>query len=86
MAGEQKLEKPILEKTAAVINAVEKIATPENQIETTSSIREKKNEIKAAPIVSNINDRIQSPVTVSYQQKRAQEIDAILSDGLNQVF
>jgi hypothetical protein len=86
MAGEQKLEKPILEKTAAPNSAVEKIVTPENKTEITPSIREKENEIKAAPIVSKVSDQVQSPAAISYQQKRAQEIDAILSDGLNEIF
>ena len=86
MAGEQKLEKPILEKLSASTNAVEKIVTPENKSEITPSIREKKDEVKAAPTVSGISDQVQSPAVSTYQQKRAQEIDAILSDGLNEIF
>ncbi|MHB8903693.1 MAG: hypothetical protein ACYC40_01130 [Patescibacteria group bacterium] len=86
MAAEQKLEKPILEKLTVPTSAVEKIVTPENKTEITPSIREKENEIKAAPIVSKVSNTVQSPVATNYQQKRAQEIDAILSDGLNEVF
>lgn len=86
MAGEQKLEVPIQESKPIQKSAVEKIVTPENKTEITPSIREKENEVKAAPIVSQINEKVQAPAVSSYQQQRAKEIDTILSEGLNEIF
>jgi len=86
MATEPKLEKPILEKPTVPKSTVEKIVTPENKTEITPAIREKENEVKAAPIVSKIDGLAKSPVAISYQQKRAHEIDVILSEGLDEIF
>ena len=86
MAGEQKLEIPIQESKTIQKSAVEKIVTPENKTEITPSIREKENEVKAAPTPSQVNEKVQAPVISNYQQQRAKEIDNILSEGLNEIF
>jgi len=86
MAETQKIERINLENLSNLKNAREKIISPEKKIENISSSGEKKSELKPAPEIININSPVKTPVAITYQQKRIQEIDSILSDGLNEVF
>ncbi len=84
--AEQKLEKTILEKIPIPIPTSEKIKTPENKTENVSLTHEKKAKLKSAAEIINIAKPTSVPAGDYYQQKRAQEIDNILAEGLNEVF
>lgn len=86
MAGEQNIENINLEKIPVPPSTSEKIKTPENKTETISAPNEKKADTKSTTNVFVGNDIVRAQVASSYQQKRAQEIDLILSEGLNEVF
>ena len=86
MAAEQKLENPILEKIPVTLNSTEKLDTPENKTENIPSKTESKAKLKSAAEVINIVKPSQVSVSDNQQQKRAKEIDSILSEGLNEVF
>lgn len=86
MAAEQKLEKPVLEKIPALSSATEKIAVPEKKLEDVLATPEKKAKINLPAEAFVATGAIQTPAAQNYQQKRAQEIDNILSEGLNEVF
>lgn len=86
MAAEQKLEHPLSEKIPDLKTAVEKVPTPENKIENISVVKEKKAEAKSSAELLVSASAVQAPAAQSYQQQRAQEIDNILSEGLNEIF
>lgn len=86
MAGEINPEVLKPEKITLPLSSVEKISSPENKAESVSLAPEKAPEtIKAGEAVS-VAPRAIAPVSLSYQEQRAQAIDAILAEGLNEVF
>ena len=66
--------------------APEKIASPEIQAEQIAVTAEKAPEPLKAAAVAPVAPRPIAPAALSYQEQRAQAIDAILSEGLNEVF
>jgi hypothetical protein len=86
MAAEQKIEKPQIEKVVVSPSPVEKILTPEHKAETVLPLSEKKVEEKSAAEIVVAGNNMSVATPANHQQLRAKEIDAILSEGLNEIF
>jgi hypothetical protein len=86
MAGENKLEAAAREKITLPPLHPEQITSVENKAEKTPLAPEKPREtLKAGEAVSPAAPAV-TPAALSYQEQRAQAIDMILSEGLNEVF
>lgn len=86
MAGENTLEVPQPEKIILAPSSAEKIASPETKAEQISVAPEKAAEVAKVSEPAPVAPRPVTPVALSYQEQRAQAIDAILSEGLNEIF
>ncbi|MFA6194405.1 MAG: hypothetical protein WC719_01490 [Patescibacteria group bacterium] len=86
MAEENKIEIPQQEKITLPSRQAEKIASPENRVESIPAAPEKAPETLRAGEAAPVAPRPVTPVALSYQEQRAQAIDAVLSEGLNEVF
>jgi hypothetical protein len=86
MAGENKLEVAAREKITLPPLHPEQIASVEEKAEKAPFAPEKSQEILKAGETVSAATRAVTPVTLSYQEQRAQAIDLILSEGLNEVF
>lgn len=85
MAGELNPEIPQREQIV-VPPAPEKIASPEIRAEQVTATPEKALEPAKVAEAAPAAPRPIAPATLSYQEQRAQAIDTILSEGLNEVF
>jgi len=87
MAGEKKLETSRREKIILPPHRPEKITSPETKAERLSGASEKAPEIlKAGEAVAATKPHPVTPVVLSYQEQRAQAIDAILAEGLHEIY
>ncbi len=86
MAEENKIEIPQREKITLPAHQAEKIASPEKKAEQIPVAPEKAPEILKAGEAAPVAPRPVTPVALSYQEQRAQAIDAVLAEGLNEVF
>jgi len=85
MAGEKKLERSQREKIILRPHRPEKIASPEIKAEQVSATPEYAPENLKAGEAAPVAPRPITPA-VSYQEQRAQAIDAILAEGLHEIF
>lgn len=86
MAGENIVEKFVIEKPETVPVKTEKISSPEN---TAERVLPSINKVKEAPRPTEKKSEgniVAASQTQNWQKQRATEIDQILSDGLNEVF
>lgn len=86
MAEENKIEIPQREKITLPPLHPEKIATPEIRAEQVSAAPEKARETVKAGEAAPPVPRPVTPAVLSYQDQRAQAIDMVLAEGLNEVF
>jgi len=86
MARELNIEKQNLENIQAASSKVEKPLSPENQLERSSSSFEKKDDIPLKQKISDVGKFKPLPPVSDWQKKQEEEIDAILSDGLDEIF
>ncbi len=86
MAEENKIEIPAREKITLPPLHPEKMAAPETKAEQISAIPEKARETVPAGEFTPPAPRPVTPAVLSYQEQRAQAIDAVLAEGLNEVF
>lgn len=88
MAGELSVEKKIIEKTEKQINPVEKNKVDDNlEIEKISTKLSAENGIKeVVPISANLSTSSPLASNEADEKKREAAIDAVLADGLNDVF
>ena len=86
MAGEQNIEAIKPERITLPPRRSEQIASPEAPAERISVTPEKAPETIKSGEVAPVAPRPVTPVALSYQAQRAQAIDNILAEGLNEVF
>lgn len=86
MAGEKKIEAIKPEKITLPPRRSEQISSPEAKAERISATPEKAPETIKSGEAATAAPRPVTPVILSYQEQRAQAIDAILAEGLNEVF
>jgi len=86
MAGENKLEAVAREQIVPPLSQPEKITSPESAAEKISPTSEKAPEMPKSGEAASQSPRAVTPAALSYQEQRAQAIDSILSEGLNEVF
>lgn len=86
MAEENKIEIPQREKITLPPLHPEKMATPETKAEQVLVAPKKARETLKAGEAAPLAPRPVTPVALSYQEQRAQAIDAVLAEGLNEVF
>lgn len=86
MAGEKKIEAIKPEKITLPPRRSEQIPSPETKAERISAMPEKAPEMIKGSGAATAAPRPITPVALSYQEQRAQAIDAILAEGLNEVF
>jgi len=86
MAGEKNIEKLNLEKIEKAPHSLEKPVRPETKVEPVSASLEKSLAVPL-PIEKKGEGKIIAPFSAQTQQtRRAQAIDNILAEGLNEVF
>ncbi len=86
MAAEKKLETSQREKITLPLSRSEKIASPEIKAERVSAVLEKAPETLKAEEAAPVATRPVMPIVSNYQKQREQAIDAILAEGLNEVY
>ncbi|MDP2943958.1 MAG: hypothetical protein Q8N57_00050 [bacterium] len=86
MAAEKKLETPRREKITSPLSRPEKIASPEIKAERVSAVLEKAPETLKTGETAPVATRPVASAALGYQEQRAQAIDAILAEGLNEVY
>lgn len=87
MAGENILEAAAREKITLPPLHPEQITSTENKVEKTPVAPEKPKEaLRAGEAIAPAAGAVSAPSVLSYQEQRAQAIDTILSEGLNDVF
>lgn len=86
MAGEKNLESSKQEKIVLPTPVAEKMVRPEAKAEQVSARPEKAPAVSKAGESVPAGSRPVTPVVLGYQDQRAQAIDAILAEGLNEIF
>ncbi len=86
MAGEIILETPKPEKITSPLPNPERIGSPEASISKSVERPAQASEIVKPGESAPVQARPAAPAVLSYEQQRAQAIDAVLSDGLSEIY